>query len=152
MIFGDENYEIQEEVPFETVTNNIGEEIWPPYRADMLLTKQFIIELDSKKLHGTHRKIVHDRWRDSNVKEQVNLKTVRLLSSDVNQQSPEEILEEVEWKLRQYPRDDGDMPTTSINDRFPHHEQRRNSSSGRPRRPRRPPGRPTVGHNNNNSP
>lgn len=99
-IFTEYEFEIEEEVPLSTVTNNMEEEIWPPYRADMLLTKQFIIELDSKKLHGTRRKRVHDKWRDENVRKQVKLKTVRLLSKDVNKQEPEQILEEVNWQLK----------------------------------------------------
>lgn len=99
-IFQEYEFEVEEEVPLTTVTNNMDEDIWPPYRADMLLTKQFIIELDSKKLHGTHRKIVHDRWRDENVRNQIQLKTVRLISKDVNKQNPEQILDEVNWQLK----------------------------------------------------
>jgi len=103
-----QNYEIEEEVQLDTVTNNMGEEIWPPYRADMLLTKSFIIELDSKKLHGTHRRIVHDSWRDKNIKNQINLKTVRLLSKNVNVQSEKQILEEIEDQLKRFDNDNND--------------------------------------------
>lgn len=105
-IFTEYEFEIEEEVPLQTVTNNMEEEIWPPYRADMLLTKQFIIELDSKNLHGTRRKRVHDKWRDENVRKQVKLKTVRLLSKDVNKQEPEQILEEVNWQLKRQDLDE----------------------------------------------
>lgn len=76
-------YHIEEEVELDTVTNNIGEKIWPPYRADMLLSKIFIIELDSKKLHGTKRRRSHDQWRDKNIKGQLNIPTVRLISKDI---------------------------------------------------------------------
>lgn len=99
-IFGKENYSVEEEVELDTVTNNMGEEIYPPYRADMILKKEFIIEFDSKKLHGTHRRKVHDNWRDRNIKNQTKLITVRLLSKDILKQSPTEILMEINSQLK----------------------------------------------------
>jgi|SRR5687768_10092255 len=99
-IFRHENYKIEEEVELDTVTNNMGEEIYPPYRADMILTKEFIIEFDSKKLHGTHRRKVHDSWRDKNIKNQTKLTTVRLISKDILKQSPTEILMEINSQLK----------------------------------------------------
>ena len=102
-IFDDKCYNIEEEVELEMVTNNMEEEIWPPYRADMLLTQQFIIELDSKKLHGTHRAIIHDKWKDKNVRSQAHLMTVRLLSKDVVKQEPGDIMAEIDSQLyKQY--------------------------------------------------
>jgi hypothetical protein len=99
-LFGELMYEVEEEVELESVTNNMEEEIWPPYRADMLVTKTFIIELDSKKLHGTRKKRSHDKWRNINIKSQMNLKTVRLLSKDVNRQELDQILAEIDYQLR----------------------------------------------------
>jgi hypothetical protein len=99
-IFREQSYNIEEEVELDTVTNNMGEEIYPPYRADMILKKEFIIEFDSKKLHGTHRRKVHDSWRDKNIKSQTKLITVRLLSKDILQQSPTEILMEINSQLK----------------------------------------------------
>ena len=85
-----QDYTIEEEVPLADVSNNMGEEIYPPYRADMIVTKQFIIELDPEtskigksKGHGTRRRHIHDQWRDRNVRDQIKLKTVRLKPEDV---------------------------------------------------------------------
>jgi hypothetical protein len=99
-IFRNQNYQIEEEVELDTVTNNMDEEIYPPYRADMILTKTFILEFDSKILHGTHRKRNHDKWRDKNIKKDLNLKTVRLISKDILQQSPDQILHEINTQLK----------------------------------------------------
>jgi hypothetical protein len=106
-LFESKSYTVEEEVQLDTVTNNMNEEIWPLYQADMLLTQQFIIELDPQsaekgksKGHGTHKRIVHDQWRDKNVRNQINLKTVRLIPSDINSQSPEQIIEEIEYQLQ----------------------------------------------------
>jgi hypothetical protein len=99
-IFRTQNYRIEEFKEFPEVTDNMGSEIWPPYEADILLYKVFIIELDSRKLHGTHKKIIHDKWRDKNFKEQIDVPTVRLLSKDVNMQTPEDILQEINWQLQ----------------------------------------------------
>ena len=102
-IFDEKCYDIQEEVPFTKVKNNMQEEIWPPYRADMVLKKEFIIELDSKHLHGTHRAIVHDQWKDRNIRDQTELMTVRLLSKDIIKQLDDEILAEIDSQLyKQY--------------------------------------------------
>ena len=98
-IFRHKNYNIEEFKEFPEVKDNMGNEIWPPYEADMFLYKVFIIELDSKKLHGTHKKIVHDQWRDKNFKKQINVPTVRLISKDVNKQDQDQILEEIRWQL-----------------------------------------------------
>lgn len=100
-IFSERDYEIEEEVTLDTVTNNMEEEIYPPLRADMILTKQFIIEFDSKKLHGTKVRRNKDHWRDKNIKNQMNIKTVRLLSRDILQQSQEDILNEINYQLNQ---------------------------------------------------
>lgn len=99
-IFRQENYNIEEEIELDTVKNNMGEEIYPPYRADMILSKEFIIEFDSKKLHGTHRRKVHDNWRDKNIKNQTRLTTVRLNSKDILQQPPTDILREINSQLK----------------------------------------------------
>jgi hypothetical protein len=103
-----EHYEIEEEVALPEVTNNMGEEIWPPYRADMILTKSFIIELDPQspdkyksKGHGTKKRRIHDQWRDKNIKNQINLKTVRLIPQEINQMSESKILEEIDWQLNE---------------------------------------------------
>lgn len=98
-IFKPKHYEIQEEVVMDTVVNNMEEEIWPAYRADMLLIKCFIVELDSKKLHGTKKRIIHDKWRDTNIMNQVGIKTVRLFSKDILQQSPDKIMKEINSQL-----------------------------------------------------
>lgn len=98
-LFRNDLYDVEEEVPLDVVTNNVGEEIFPPYRADMIATKTFIIEFDSKKLHGTKRRRIHDSWRDKNIRHQINLKTVRLFSKDILRQSPSEIMEEINYQL-----------------------------------------------------
>jgi hypothetical protein len=106
-IYNSKNFIIQEEVKMDTVTNNMEEEIYPPYQADMLLTKQFIIELDpetSKKYkskgHGTRRRRIHDDWRDKNIKNQMDIVTVRLIPRDILQQTDEQIEAEIEYQLK----------------------------------------------------
>ena len=76
------------------------EEVYPPYRADMIAQKIFILEFDSKKLHGTRRRRIHDQWRDTNIRDQIKLKTVRLISKEVLKQSDEEILAEIDYQLQ----------------------------------------------------
>lgn len=106
-IFRHENYSVEEEVELEEITNNMEERIYPPYRADLLCTKQFIIELDPQsnkpgksKGHGTKFRRMHDKWRDKNIRNQIGLKTVRLIPSDILKQTPEEILKEINYQLR----------------------------------------------------
>ena len=102
------NYEMEEEVALEAVkTNNMEEEIFPPYRADLIASKVFIIELDPQsakkgksKGHGTRKRRIHDQWRDKNIKSQLNLRTVRLIPNDILQQSKEQILEEIDYQLK----------------------------------------------------
>lgn len=98
-IFKPKHYEIKEEVTMDTVKNNMEEEIYPPYRADMLLTKIFIVEFDSKKLHGSRKHRIHDQWRDANIKSQMDIKTVRLISREILHQTPEQIMEEINYQL-----------------------------------------------------
>ena len=104
-IFRSKNYKIEEFKEFPEITDNMGEEIYPPYEADMFLYQAFIIEFDSKKLHGTHKKRVHDQWRDKNFKDQIDVPTVRLISKDVNKQSPDQILDEIRWQLQNQDND-----------------------------------------------
>lgn len=109
-ILENEDYVIEEEIPLEDVTNNMEEETYPPYRADMIVTKTFIIELDpetSKKYkskgHGTRRRRIHDQWRDRNVRSQINLKTVRLKPEDILNYDESLTLREIESQLRHQP-------------------------------------------------
>ena len=102
-----EDYIIEEEVELEDVTNNMEEEIYPPYRADLVVTKTFIIELDPEtnkkgksKGHGTRRKRIHDQWRDKNVRNQSKLKTVRLKPEDILNYDSTLTLHEIESQLR----------------------------------------------------
>lgn len=99
-IFRSKHYQIQEEVELDTVTNNMEEEIYPPYRADMLLSKIFIIEFDSKTLHGTRRRRIHDQWRDKNIKGQLDIPTVRLISKDLLKQTQDQIVQEINHQLK----------------------------------------------------
>ena len=102
------DYIVEEYVPLEDVTtNNMGEEFWPPYEADMIVTKSFIIELDTEtskkgksKGHGTRRRKVHDNWRDTNVRNQIKLKTVRLKPKDVLDYDESLTLHEIEDQLK----------------------------------------------------
>lgn len=109
-ILEQEDYFIEEEVPLEDVTNNMEEEIYPPYRADMIVTKQFIIELDPEtgkkgkaKGHGTKKRRIHDQWRDRNVRDQIKLKTVRLKPEDILNYDASLTLHEIESQLRRQP-------------------------------------------------
>src|SRR6188768_1793905 len=99
-IFHRLNFEVNEEVALPHVTNNIGEKIFPPYQADLILSKEFVIELDSKKLHGTKIKRIKDKWRNINIQRDTDLPTVRLLSKDINKQTEQDILAEIEYQLR----------------------------------------------------
>lgn len=105
-IYTRKNYDYEEEIWFPEVTNYIGEKIDPPYQVDILVTKQFAIELDPQtnkkgkaKGHGTKIRRTKDKWRDINFREQILLKTVRLIPDDVNKQSEKEIIAEVESQL-----------------------------------------------------
>ena len=97
-------YEIEEEVPLESVKNNMDEEIFPPYQADLIAAKIFVIELDPQstksKGHGTRKRRIHDQWRDKNIKAQLSLRTVRLNPTDILTQSEEQILAEINDQLR----------------------------------------------------
>ena len=102
------NYEIEEEVALESVKNNMQEDIFPPYQADMIASKVFVIELDPQsnkkgksKGHGTRRRRIHDEWRDKNIKSQLNLRTVRLDPKDILEQSKEQILAEINNQLKE---------------------------------------------------
>jgi hypothetical protein len=106
-ILSHNDYHIEEEVPLEDVTNNMKEEIYPPYRADMIVTKTFIIELDPEsgkpgkpKGHGTKKRRIHDQWRDRNVRDQIKLKTVRLKPEDILNYDEKLTLAEIDSQLR----------------------------------------------------
>jgi hypothetical protein len=106
-ILENDDYTVEEEVPLQDVTNNMEEEIYPPYRADMIVTKRFIIELDPEtskkgkaKGHGTRRRRIHDQWRDINVRDQVKLKTVRLKPEDILNYDESMTIREIESQLR----------------------------------------------------
>ena len=102
------DYIVEEYVPLEDVTtNNMNEEIWPPYEADIIVTKTFIIELDTEtskkgksKGHGTRRRRIHDQWRDRNVRAQIKLKTVRLKPEDILNYDESLTLHEIEDQLK----------------------------------------------------
>jgi hypothetical protein len=101
------DYVINEYVPLMDVTsNNMDEEIWPPYEADMIVTKSFIIELDTEtnkkgksKGHGTKKRRIHDQWRDKNVRGQINLKTVRLKPKDILMYDEKLTIQEIDSQL-----------------------------------------------------
>jgi hypothetical protein len=104
------DYDVQEEVPLEDVTNNMEEEIYPPYRADMVVTKTFIIELDPEngkkgkpKGHGTRKRRIHDQWRDKNIRNQIKLKTVRLNPADILNYDEKLTLAEIDSQLKHQP-------------------------------------------------
>lgn len=108
-IFRAQEFDIEEEVKFPDVTNNMGEEIWPPLRADMLLEKKFIIELDPEsgkvgkaKGHGTKSRRNKDYWKDRNIWEQKHIKIVRIDPEDVMKENPELILRDIDYKLKYF--------------------------------------------------
>lgn len=105
-----QDYIVEEEVPLADVTNNMGEETYPPYRADIVVTKMFIIELDPQsakpyksKGHGTKRRRIHDDWRDRNIRNQIKLKTVRLIPKDILDYDESVTLNEIDSQLRAQP-------------------------------------------------
>lgn len=107
-IFQRMNYNIEEEIRFPDVTNNIGESMEEqPYQTDFILTKTFVLELDPQtgkkgkaKGHGTKSRRTKDKWRDINFRHQLDLKTVRLDPADVNKQTEQDILSEINYQLR----------------------------------------------------
>ena len=106
-MFYDRNYNIEEEVRFPDVTNNMGERLDPCYQTDFILTKTFILELDPQtdkpgkaKGHGTKKRRTHDKWRDQNFRHQLNLKTVRLNPKDVIDGTEQDILAEINHQLK----------------------------------------------------
>ena len=97
-LYKQQGYEVTEEVPY-LCRNNMGELILPPYQADILLKKEFIVELDPYKLHGTKIKRSHDKWRDKNIEREYNIKTVRLDPKDILKQDPIDTILEVDSQL-----------------------------------------------------
>jgi hypothetical protein len=109
-ILAKHDYTVREEVELDTVTNNMGEKIDPPYRSDMLVFKAFIIELDPQtsqkyksKGHGTRRRIIHDQWKDTNIFNQLHIKVIRLNPREVMNSKTDEtaIIEEIIYQLKQ---------------------------------------------------
>jgi len=87
----------------------MGEEIWPPLRADMVLTKKFIIELDPEsdkpyraKGHGTKSRRNKDYWKDRNIYEQKGIKIVRLNPDDVIRNDIALTIKDIEYKLQHF--------------------------------------------------
>lgn len=61
----------------------MGEDINPPYSADIFASIHFIIELDPVTAHGGDIKSKKDKWRNKNIYEQYGVPTVRLQPEDV---------------------------------------------------------------------
>ena len=97
-LYKDQGYQVTEEEVFPCF-NNMGEAIFPPYQADLVLRKTFLIELDPE-FHQTKIHRNKDDWRDKNIEREFNIKTVRLDPSDIMKQEPIDILLEVDDQLK----------------------------------------------------
>ena len=90
-------FHVTEEEIFPTL-NNMGD-FKLDYKADIVVRKTFIIELDPPGLHDTHRHTVKDEWRNKNIFNEYQIKTVRLEPNDIMKQDPLDILIEVDDQL-----------------------------------------------------
>lgn len=97
-MYRDQGFEVTEEEVFPCF-NNMGEAIYPPYQADIVVRKTFIIELDPHKLHGTKTHINKDEWRDKNIEREHNIKTARVDPDDVVRQDSIDIMLEVDSQI-----------------------------------------------------
>jgi hypothetical protein len=77
-----ESFTVQEEKVFHC-KNNMGEEINPPYKADIYASINFIIELDPVSSHGGDHRTRKDNWRNENLFKQYGIRTVRLQPDDI---------------------------------------------------------------------
>jgi len=98
-LFKSNGYDVKEEEVFPCF-DNMGEAIFPPYQADIVVRKTFIIELDPL-FHGTKIHRNKDKWRDKNIEEQHDTKTVRLDPTDIMKQDPIDIMLEIDSQLKQ---------------------------------------------------
>ena len=97
-----ECFHVQEEKKFYC-KNNMGEEINPPYSADIYASIEFIIELDPAESHGGDHRTKKDNWRSTNIFEQYGVKTVRLQPTDIIKDKNLELtFKEVLSQLRAY--------------------------------------------------
>lgn len=80
----DQGYQVGEEEVFPCL-NNMGEPIFPPYQADLVVTKRFIVELDPD-FHDSHIHSVKDDHRDKNIFREYIVKTARV--------NPDHVLDE----------------------------------------------------------
>ena len=97
-LYTDQGYQVTEEEVFPCF-NNMGEAIFPPYQADILVTKKIIIELDPTRLHGTARHRSKDHWRDENIFREYSIPTARLNPDDIIKQVSIDILLEIDSQV-----------------------------------------------------
>lgn len=98
-ILKEQRQQITEE-EFFPCKNNVGEVIFPYYRADIVARTATIFELDPMELHGTRRHRNHDEWRDKNIYREYNIPTVRLDPIDILKMDDRIIIKEIESQLR----------------------------------------------------
>ena len=97
-----ECFHVQEEKKFYC-KNNMGEEINPPYSADIYASIEFIIELDPESTHGGDHRTKKDNWRNRNIFDQYGVRTVRIQPKDVlNDTNLELTFKEMLAQLREY--------------------------------------------------
>ena len=96
-MYRDQGFEVTEEEVFPCF-NNMGEAIYPPYQADIVVRKTFIIELDPL-FHGSKIQRNKDEWRDRNIEREHNIKTARVDPDDVMKQDLIDIMLEVDHQL-----------------------------------------------------
>ena len=64
---------------------DIGEKQTYPYKADIYVQIKFIIELDPLSSHKSDRQKNKDEWRDTNIFNRYQVRTVRLDPDAVNE-------------------------------------------------------------------
>lgn len=95
----EKGYQVGEEEFFPCL-NNMGEVIWPPYRADLVVRKTFILELDPL-FHDSHIHSVKDDHRDQNIYREYEIKTARVNPDDIlDKKLIETILPDIEFQLK----------------------------------------------------
>lgn len=96
-MYRDQGFEVTEEEVFPCF-NNMGEAIYPPYQADIVVRKTFIIELDPL-FHGSKIHRNKDEWRDRNIEREHNIKTARVDPDDVMKLGELDIILDIDDQL-----------------------------------------------------
>lgn len=80
--FQENCYKVDEEKPFYCRDSD-GNFVRPPYKGDIYIKLEFIIELDPNESHGSEGQTIKDNKRDKRIYQQYGIRTVRLVPKDI---------------------------------------------------------------------